>query len=97
MPTVIDDNTGEEVEVRQVEATAAISSVTNLSGELPADAGKRIEEAMSAAIAQAMEDGVSDPDDIKTRMLQARESVKIAMRNEMRDLRSQEAAAQQGR
>lgn len=97
MPTVIDDDTGEEVEVRPVMAAAAMASVNNAFGEYPEGAAKRIEAAMAAAAHLAISDGIDDPDEIRKRMLDARESAKIAMRNEMRDLRSQEAAAQQGR
>lgn len=96
MATVVDDTTGEEVEVQPVEAVVAISSITDLASEFPADAAKRIESAMTAAISNAMEEGVSDPKELRERMLKARESMKISMRSEQRDARSQAEAAARG-
>lgn len=96
MATVIDDVTGEEVEVRPVEAVAAISMASNMGvGDMPPDAGRRIEQAMAGAAANAMAAGVSEPDEIREAMLIARESVKIAMRAEWRDFLSQQAAVAQ--
>jgi len=95
MLTVVDDNTGEEVEVQIAEMTAAMASVVSLSRELPRDAASRIEQAMAAAVRNAMEAGVTAPEDIRKAMLNARSSTRIALLNEMRDLRSQEAAAQE--
>lgn len=95
MPTVIDDNTGEEVEIRQVEAVAAVANVSMLrNNDLPPDAGKRIEAAMSAAAAAAMALEETDPVKIRAAMLEAREREKIIMRNEIVDRLSQEAAEQ---
>lgn len=96
MPTVISEETGEEVEIVQIEAVASIASVSRLSGsdDLPPDAGKRIEQAMSRAIASVMEQGETDPAKIKQAMMDARAREKIYMRNEIIDKRSQEAAGQ---
>lgn len=85
MPTVKDDNTGEEVEVSPVHAVAAVSIVSNVNYDMPSNAAQVIEQAMAGAAGAAMEDGVTDPDEIRAAMLKARESVKIAMRNQMRD------------
>jgi hypothetical protein len=95
MPTVIGDD-GKEYEVVQVEAVAALSSVARLSGsdDLPPDASKRIESAMSRAVYAMMEQGVSDPEKIREAMQDARAREKIYMRNEIIDKRSQEAAGQ---
>lgn len=93
MATVIDDNTGEEVEVKPVQAVVAISMTSTMSDlELPPDASKRIEEAMSAAVTIAMGEGITDPDEIRAAMLQARERCKLAMRSEMEMLKSRLAA-----
>lgn len=97
MDTVVDDSSGEEVKVTPVEAVAAMASVNSLKREFPPGAGKRIEEAMAAAAANAQADGVTDPYEIKQHMLKARESIKAAMRIEMNDLRSQAAAAERER
>lgn len=83
MATVIDETTGAVVEVVPVMATAAVASVSNLSDNLPPDAASRIEQAMVAAITNANSAGITDPDEIKQLMLSARESVKLALRQEM--------------
>ena len=93
MATVIDDDTGEEVEVRQVEAVAAIASVNDINKELPPNAAKLIEQAMVWAINKCMEEGVTDPEEINARMMQARADIKTSMYRHMNDLRSQAAAA----
>lgn len=97
MGTVIDDDTGEEVEVRQVEAVASVASVNDLNREFPPGAGKRIEEAMAAAIAAAQAEGVYDPYIIRDRARKAREGSKAAMRIEMSDLRSRADAKERER
>jgi len=96
MATVIDDDTGEEVQVVPVEAVAAVSSISAWS-DLPPGAGKQIEEAMAAAASQCMEAGISEPDAVREAMLKARDSVRIALRAQMISERSQYEAAQQGR
>jgi len=93
MPTVRDETTGEEVEVVQVHAVAAVASTNKLNRELPPDAAKLIEQAMVQAINKCMEDGISDPKKINARMMDAREAMKKSMYIRMNDLRSQEAAA----
>lgn len=93
MATVIGED-GKEYEVKQVEAVAAIATISALSQkELPPDAAKQIERAMVWAINKAMEDGVSDPAEINARMMKARADMKQSMYTRMNDLRSQEAAA----
>jgi hypothetical protein len=94
MATVIDDVTGEEVEVVQVEAVAAVANVSTLHNrELPPNAAKMIEQAMVWAVNKCAEEGITDPNEIRERMLAAREIMKKSMRNKMDDLRSQELAA----
>lgn len=80
MPIVKDDTTGEEVEVVPAHAVAAISITTSMNGDMPENMSNIIEQAMSGAAAAAMEDGVTDPNEIKAAMLKARDSVKAAMR-----------------
>lgn len=95
MATVIDDSTGEEVEIVQVHAVAAVANVSMLhNNDLPPDAGKRIETAMAAAAAAAMALEETDPEKIRAAMLDARQREKIIMRNEIIDRLSQEAAEQ---
>lgn len=93
MSTVVDDNTGEEVEVVPAHAVAAVASVNTLHNEFPPGAAKRIEQAMAAAAASAQSEGVTDPLVLRDRMRRAREGAKAAMRIEMNDLRSQADAA----
>lgn len=95
MPTVKSTETGEEIEIIQVCAVAALSAVSQVNTELPDNASKVIEQAMSGAVTACMEEGISDPVVIRERMLEARASVKRAMRNHMIDLMSQKAAEQQ--
>lgn len=95
MPTVIDETTGEEVEVVQVEAAATVASINTLASEFPPEAGKLIEQAMAAAAAHAHEGGITDPNAIRELMLKARESVKLGLRTQMRDEQSQRAAQEQ--
>lgn len=83
MATVVDDTTGEIVEVQQVEAAVTIASLNALAKELPVDAAQRIEQAMAGAIQLAHVDGVTDPVEVKNRMLSAVESTKRALYNEM--------------
>jgi|SRR6185295_4903392 len=97
---VIDATTGEQVPIKRVEAVAAVSAVTrvgNYGGDLPPDAAKRIEKAMSGAVMTAMAEGVSDPEAIKLAMLRAREDIKVSMRAEWRKFIAQQmvAAAEQ--
>lgn len=94
MPIVIDDDTGEEVEVRPVTAFAAMASIASLAHEFPKGSAKLIEQAMAAAATQAMADGITSPEEIRERMVDARLSMKAAIRTRMNDLRSQAAAAQ---
>lgn len=96
MATVTDATTGEEVEVVQVEAAAAIASINEVNSEFPKTAAKDIEAAMAAAAQHALEAGVSDPEKIRGAMLAARESAKLALRMQMRDEQTQRDAAQQG-
>lgn len=92
MATVISDETGEEVEVVQVEGAVAVATINSLASEFPKDAGKLIEKAMAAAAQLMHEQGITDPDQIREAMLSARESVKLALRTQMRDEQSQRAA-----
>lgn len=95
-PFVIDDATGEQVPVVQVEAVAAVSMASTMgASDMPPDASKRIEQAMAGAAANAIAAGIGKPELIREAMLKARESVKLAMKAEWRDFLSQQAAAQQ--
>ena len=89
MATVIDDNTGEEVEVVTVEAVAAVAAVNQLNRELPPNAAKVIEQAMVWAVNNCAEEGITDPDEVRGRMLAAREAAKQSMYVHMNDARSQ--------
>lgn len=82
MATVIDENTGEEVEVRTVEAAATIANTGGIGSEFPKEAGRFIEESMAAAIRNALEDGISDPDELRARALKARDSAKAVLRQQ---------------
>lgn len=96
MPTVVDDNTGEEVEVTPAHAVAVMASVNTLHNEFPPDAAKFIEAAMVAAVEIAQSEGINDPVKIRMLMDRARQSAKASMSIHMNDLRSQEAAKEQG-
>jgi hypothetical protein len=94
--TVTSDETGELVDVLPVHAVAALASTSTLTkSELPPDASKVIQDAMVAAATNAIAEHGHDPDVVREAMLKARESVKLAMRNQMRELWSQHEAAQQ--
>lgn len=90
MATVIDDDTGEEVEVRQVEAVATVASINTLGSEFPKEAAKAIEQAMVWAVQKAAEEGITDPDEVRALMLKARQDMKVYLRSQMNDLRSQQ-------
>jgi hypothetical protein len=81
MPTVRDDNTGEQVEVTPVHAVAAVSITSSVGYDMPSNASQIIEQAMIGAAKAAMESGVTDPDKIRAMMLKARESAKGDMRH----------------
>ena len=89
MATVIDENTGEEVEVVQVEAVAAVASINSLASEFPPEAGKAIEQAMVWAVQKAAEEGITEPDQVRELMMKARADMKTHLRMQMNDLRSQ--------
>lgn len=89
--TVIGDD-GKEYPVIQMPAVVAISSPSSMRGDLPPDAASRIEQAMAAAVQNAIAEFGHDADRIREEMLKARESVKLAMRIEMRDAASQEGS-----
>lgn len=55
-----------------VEATAAFAASKNR------DLAARIEMAMSAAALEARSDGVTDPNEVRQRMLEARDRIKNA-------------------
>lgn len=89
MSTVISDETGAQVEVVQVEATASVAAINSLASEFPKSAAADIERAMVRAVQDANERGETDPDKIREAMLQARHEMKNALRMRMNDLRSQ--------
>lgn len=90
MATVVDENTGEIVEVVQVEAAASVASINSLASEFPPEAGKAIEQAMVWAIQHATEQGITDPAEIRELMMKARSDMKMHLRMQMNDLRSQQ-------
>ena len=90
MPTVIDENTGEVVDVVQVEAVASVASINSLASEFPPEAAKAIEQAMVWAINHCNENGITDPEQIREVMLKARSDMKTHLRMQMTDLRSQQ-------
>lgn len=72
MPTVRDEVTGELVEVRPVEAAAAIVISSSVGGEQAARRRDRVEAAMVRAVQEASAAGITDPIAIRERMLAAR-------------------------
>ncbi len=82
MATVIDENTGEEVEVRAAETAVTISNTGGVGSEFPRSAGRTIQEAMAGAIRNAMEDGITDPDELRKHALDAREAAKALLRQQ---------------
>jgi hypothetical protein len=90
MATVIDESTGEEVEVVQVEAVASVASINSVASEFPKDAAKAIEQAMVWAVEHCAQNGVTDPEEIRAAMLKARSEMKTHLRMQMNDLRSQQ-------
>lgn len=97
MSTVVDDSTGEEVEVVPAHAVAAVASVNTLHNEFPPGAAKLIERAMVAAVQNAQSEGITNPVEIRALMERARRGAKASMGIRMNDLRSQEAAKEAAR
>lgn len=92
MPTVINDETGEEIEVVPVQAVAALASVAALRDEFPRGSAALIEQAMAAAVMRCNADGITDPVKVRDAMIQARLSTKEAIRIHMNNERSKVAA-----
>lgn len=61
-------------EKKIVEAVAVASSMTSINGKT--SIAKNIERAMSEAVTKAAEKGITDPEEIRNLMLEAREQVK---------------------
>jgi len=61
------------IESKIVAATGAATGAATLSKE---PQSLRIQDAMTEAIKQAHKEGITDPKEIKTRMMAAREAVK---------------------
>lgn len=57
---------------------AAVMASASVRNDKPL--AKKIEEAMAAAVAVAMEEGIKDPAEIKARMLAARDDILAAAR-----------------
>jgi hypothetical protein len=93
--TVIDENTGAEVEVVPVEAVAVVAAVNSLASEFPPGAAVEIERAMVWAINDCAERGITDPAEIRETMMAARQHMKASLHLRMNDLRSQAAAQEQ--
>ena len=94
MLTVVDDNTGEEIEVRPIHAVSAMASVNSLRDEFPRGSAAIIERAMATAAAQCAADGIADQVKVRDAMIRARRTAKNAIRMHMDDLRSQAALAE---
>jgi predicted solute-binding protein len=92
MPTVTDDNTGEEIEVQPVHATVTAASVNSFKSELPRGSAKLIETAMANAVAQAMEQGITDAEELREIIQKARQSSRQAIMTYVREHNSQVAA-----
>lgn len=90
MATVVDENTGKEVEVVPVEATVAIATISSIASEFPPDAAKHIEQAMVWAVNDCNEKGITDPNKVKEAMMKARQGMKVHLRMRMNDVRSQQ-------
>lgn len=84
MPTIIDDE-GNEIEVVQHEAVAALASVGALGDKLSGGAAKAIQHAMSMAVSYAYNEGITDPDKIKELMMAARENAKRVLFSEQKE------------
>lgn len=64
--------------VKIIEAVACASSMASASTGGKPKLARAIEEAMVGAIKAAQEEGITDPDTIRSHMLEAREAVKAA-------------------
>lgn len=95
MPTVIDDDTGEEVEVKPVHATATVASVNSLHSDFPKGSAQFIEKHMAAAVMRAHEEGVTDPEEIRERILVARQLARNAIATAVQEHNSRIAAGEQ--
>ncbi len=94
MPTVIDDNTGEEVEVRPTHAVAAMASINSVRQEYPKGSAEIIQNWMANAAAQCAAQGITEPDAVREAMLSAREGAKKAIKVFLQEQASQEEAKQ---
>jgi len=56
-----------------------IAAATGSAGAGTKEQAKAIEQAMTAAVQQAIEEGVTDPDEIRKRQLEAREKAKAGL------------------
>lgn len=92
MPTVIDDNTGEEVEVRPTQGVAAMASVNSVKQEWPKGSAQIIQQWMANAAAQCTAKGITEPDAVRAAMLEAREGAKKAIKVYLQEQASQEEA-----
>jgi len=79
MPTVICDETGEEVEVRPVHAAAVSANVAQGASDGPRLSKVQVEliqQAMANAVTWCYQEGIVDPDAIKAKMQEARANMK---------------------
>jgi hypothetical protein len=72
----------EEVKPIVVEAVAVSGNAGGVGSRFSREVGKRIEEAMSQAVAYCYSKGITDPDKVREKMLLARENVKRDVANE---------------
>lgn len=94
MATIVDE-TGREVDVVPVEAVATVASANNFSSEFPKGSAEFIERCMVAAIAKAQEEGITDPEEIRARSLEARQLAKQAISTRVQEYNSQLLAGDQ--
>lgn len=59
----------------KIVSAVGVASGMHVAGQEKSDLNKAIEKAMSDAVAQAHVDGLSDPDQIRQRILKARDKV----------------------
>lgn len=79
MPTVICDETGEEVEVQPVHAVAVSANAAQGASDGPRLSKVQVEliqQSMANAVTWCYQEGITDPDAIKAKMQEARANIK---------------------
>lgn len=96
MATVIDDTTGEEVEVVQVHAVAISANQATAGTTITRAQAKRIEEAMANAVRYCYQIGNTDPEFVRGKMQEARAAIKRKFAEEAIEAEKERIAAEQG-